>query len=396
MVPKDWRSGYVGDVCVLQNGTGFGPSDWGKIGLPIIRIQNLNGGAKFDYYAGAVDPKWLVEPGQLLFAWAGTRGVSFGPTVWRGPRGVLNQHIYKVQPRAKVDGQWLYWVLRNLTDQIEDKAHGFKSTLVHVRKTEIEQQRVLIPPIEEQRKIGQALQIWDQAIDTMEKLSENASLAKCALLELLLAKTKRFEGFDEEWNEYDFSALAGLSSRKFNPKVAKQQKWCLELEHLLPNSGSISTGCWTDEQSSTKNEFSPGDVLFGKLRPYLRKFWLADIPGVCSTEIWVLKVDRTICEPSYLFYLVQSQKFMNVAGVSTGSRMPRADWSVVRNTKFSIPGLAEQKAIARCLSSLDALRENTLLQVDNLKNQRLSLTRDLLSGRRRLQAAATVCCGDEA
>ncbi|PPT91528.1 hypothetical protein XaraCFBP7407_21670 [Xanthomonas arboricola pv. arracaciae] len=132
----------------MRNGHGFGPEDWDTEGLPIIRIQNLNGGQKFDYFSGEPDERWLVESGQILFSWAGTKGVSFGPTVWRGPRGVLNQHIFKVQPKDHIDSEWLYWVLKHVTDRIEAQSHGFKATLVHVKKSDIDRQPIFAPPAE--------------------------------------------------------------------------------------------------------------------------------------------------------------------------------------------------------------------------------------------------------
>ncbi|MEI8672556.1 restriction endonuclease subunit S [Vibrio sp. SA48] len=83
MVPNDWRKQQISDICTLQNGNSFKPHQWDTKGLPIIRIQNLNGSENFNYYSGEVNEKWLVETGQLLFSWAGTKGVSFGPFIWK-------------------------------------------------------------------------------------------------------------------------------------------------------------------------------------------------------------------------------------------------------------------------------------------------------------------------
>ena len=135
-LPHDWKAATVADICKMRNGHGFGPEDWDTEGLPIIRIQNLNGGKNFDYFSGKPEKRWLVEPEQMLFAWAGTKGVSFGPTIWRGPTGVLNQHIFMVEPVDGIDSDWLYWALRHVTNRIEGQAHGFKATLVHVKKSD--------------------------------------------------------------------------------------------------------------------------------------------------------------------------------------------------------------------------------------------------------------------
>lgn len=187
----DWRTATVADICEMRNGHGFGPDDWSDEGLPIIRIQNLNGGKNFDYFAGHPDPRWLVETGQLLFAWAGTKGVSFGPTVWRGLTGVLNQHIFKVYPREGIDPDWLYWALRHVTDRIEASAHGFKSTLVHVKKSDIDRQTVHVPRWAEQRRIARVLSTWDNAIAAAEQLASNASSHHAALIAQTLLSQAR-------------------------------------------------------------------------------------------------------------------------------------------------------------------------------------------------------------
>lgn len=105
--------------------------------MAIIRIQNLNGSQDFNYYNQEPQEQWIVKPGTLLFAWAGVKGVSFGPKIWDGPTGVLNQHIYKITPKNGVDLYWLYAIFEMVTSRIEKNAHGFKTNLLHVRKSDI-------------------------------------------------------------------------------------------------------------------------------------------------------------------------------------------------------------------------------------------------------------------
>lgn len=203
--PASWSRSKISNVCRLQNGRGFKPSDWTTSGYPIIRIQNLNGNEKFNYFSGAIDDRWLVPHGQMLFAWAGSRGVSFGPTIWRGPVGVLNQHIFKVFPAEGIDPEWLYLALRHVTDRIESKAHGFKDTLVHVKKSEIENYEVLVPPLPEQRRIVEILSTWGQSIEKVEALIANARERKTALMRALLTGKRRLPGFHKNWRWVKFS-----------------------------------------------------------------------------------------------------------------------------------------------------------------------------------------------
>lgn len=196
-IPVDWAACQIGSLCTLSNGTGFGPKDWKIEGWPIIRIQNLNGNSNFNYFGGTPNESWIVEPGDLLFAWAGTRGASFGPTIWNGPRGVLNQHIFKIRPNDQIDKNWLYLTLRILTENIEKKAHGFKSTLLHVGKKDITGQNVPLPPLAEQRRIANVLLTWDRSIETLESLTSVKERRKQALMHQLLTGKKRLPGFDQ-------------------------------------------------------------------------------------------------------------------------------------------------------------------------------------------------------
>jgi type I restriction enzyme, S subunit len=165
-VPETWEVAAIGELCQLSGGNGFTPRDWSRDGLPIIRIQNLNGSLDFNYYAGIPDLSWVVEPGDLLFAWAGTRGASFGPCLWSGPRGVLNQHIHRVTPNRRVTKQFMYYLLRNMTSGVERRAHGFKQTLVHLRKHELTTWKIAVPSRDEQQSICEVLQTVESRLQS--------------------------------------------------------------------------------------------------------------------------------------------------------------------------------------------------------------------------------------
>ena len=97
----------------------------------------------------------------------------------------------------------------------------------------------------------------------------------------------RFPEFSGEWEEKQFGNICQIKKSKYNPENEKESLKCIELEHLSQNTGKILGYCGSKGQNSVKNRFEKGDVLFGKLRPYLRKYWLAKFDGVCSSEIWV-------------------------------------------------------------------------------------------------------------
>ena len=160
----------------------------------------------------------------------------------------------------------------------------------------------------------------------------------------------------EDWEVYEFEKIGIPSNTKINPKISGGGTVCIELEHINQGSGSINETTITTFNSSIKSVFCPNDILFGKLRAYLRKYYLADFKGVCSTEIWVIKPASDEIHFKFLYQIVQSHKFINVSSEAYGTHMPRSDWNIVKKSKFGIPPTkAEQTAIATALSDVDAL-----------------------------------------
>ena len=97
-IPESWAWTKVGNVTILYNGRAFKPSDWTEDGLPIVRIQNLNDeNAPFNRYNGVFDEEYHLYGEELLFAWSGTPGTSFGAHIWRRQEAVLNQHIFRIE-----------------------------------------------------------------------------------------------------------------------------------------------------------------------------------------------------------------------------------------------------------------------------------------------------------
>jgi type I restriction enzyme S subunit len=148
-----------------------------------------------------------------------------------------------------------------------------------------------------------------------------------------------------------FGEISILRKEKYNPVKSEVNLPCIELEHLSQETGSLLGYVNSKDQKSIKNVFDKGDVLFGKLRPYLKKYLKTSFIGVCSTEIWVLT--GNLVSNDFLFYLVQSSKFLKEVNQTSGSKMPRADWNYISEIKFSFPSESEQQKIASFLSTVD-------------------------------------------
>ena len=180
------------------------------------------------------------------------------------------------------------------------------------------------------------------------------------------------------WQEAKLRDILFISSKKYDPQKNKTNYKCIELEHIESDTGILKGYINSNDQLSIKNIFENGDILYGKLRPYLRKFHNAKFNGVCSSEIWVLKGKKVINE--FLYYFIQSYKFDHIANISCGTKMPRADWSYMSEINFIIPPLEEQKRIAEVLSLCDEVIENLTELIEKKEQYKKGVMQRLLSG----------------
>jgi type I restriction enzyme S subunit len=240
------------------------------------------------------------------------------------------------------------------------------------------------PPIAEQRAIAAALSDVDALLAKLDQfIAKKRDLKQAAMQQLLTGQT-RLPGFSGEREVKRLGDLATPRRDRIDPRKSGVQEFCVELEHIAPGTGRLLGSISTGEESSLKSVFHPGDVLFGKLRAYLRKYWLADRAGVCSTEIWALVANRCCVAAEFLLQIVASDKFIETASVAYGTHMPRSDWNVVKTYEVALPILEEQTAIATVLSDMDA--ELTALESRRDKTRALKqgMMQELLTGRIRL------------
>ena len=160
----------------------------------------------------------------------------------------------------------------------------------------------------------------------------------------------RFKGFTEAWEQRPFNDVAQktsvIGSALELPRV--------EYEDIIPGIGRLNKDVLSKNNSKYGIEFHVGDILYGKLRPYLHNWLLPAFSGLAVGDFWVLQPQNV--DSGFLYRLIQSRKFDAVANQSTGTKMPRADWNLVSKTKFLVPSsIYEQTEIGRFFNELDTL-----------------------------------------
>lgn len=142
----------MGDIATYINGYAFKPTDWTESGLPIIRIQNLNDvNAKYNYFDGKIDSKYLVTTGDVLVSWA----THLEAYIWDGDSAWLNQHIFKALfDKMPINKLYFVYATEDALRQAFKNAHGFKPTMEHIKRRDFENAIVKLPDMEIQNQFA--------------------------------------------------------------------------------------------------------------------------------------------------------------------------------------------------------------------------------------------------
>jgi type I restriction enzyme S subunit len=198
-----------------------------------------------------------------------------------------------------------------------------------------------------------------------------------------LVPALRFKEFKEAWTKKDFGSIVDKAKAKHDPQKSKEEYPCIEMESITKESSILLEIFNSKDQLSIKNKFNKGEVLFGKLRPNLKKYIIAPFDGVCSSEIWVLQGKKLSNE--FLFRLIQTNKFYSSTLVTSGSKMPRADWAYISSSIFPFPTLPEQQKIASFLSAIDDKVQQLTKKKALLEDYKKGVMQQLFSGQLRFK-----------
>ena len=213
------------------------------------------------------------------------------------------------------------------------------------------------PSYEEQYQIGLYFDHLDNLITLHQRKCEQTKNLKKYMLQKMFPQNGakvpeiRFNGFTHDWEQRKFSDIA---SRESVSRESSYDLPSLEYEDVIAEEGRLNKDISLKENIKKGIVFDGSQVLYGKLRPYLHNWLNPDFSGVAVGDWWVLKPNNA--DKSFIYRLIQTQRFDDIANQSAGSKMPRADWNLVSNTEFAVPvSQEEQEKIGEYFSSLDHL-----------------------------------------
>ena len=301
----------------------------------------------------------MLPPGTVLF----TSRAGIGKTAILTQKGCTNQGFQSIVPhRGELDTYFIF----SRTEELKRYGElvGAGSTFVEVSGKQMAVMELMMPPtMREQQTIGGFFQQLDHLITLHQR--------KCIFFTGRagrLISTVNKKRITSSWEQRKFEEIAVRSSVICSDDTLPR----VEYEDIVSGTGRLNKDIYAKQSSKSGIVFHQGDVLYGKLRPYLQNWLLPTFDGLAVGDFWVLQPQNA--DSSFLYRLIQSRQFDEVANQSTGTKMPRADWKLVSKTVFSIPSnISEQAAIGTYFTAHDSLITLHQRELEKLQNIKKSM-----------------------
>ena len=411
-VPEHWEVRRLGSIVQIINGAtpeSNTPTYWGG-GIVWLTPEDL----------GRLTSRWIDNSArQITKDGYKTCGTTIAPTgsvaiSTRAPIGYIgilntpacvNQGCRLLVPTKAVHSSYLYYKLQVVRVDLASLGQG--STFTELSRSKLSGFSITLPPLPEQTAIVRYIDYFDRRI-------RRYIVAKQKLIKLLEEQRQVIihravtRGLDpdvplkhsgvewlgevpEHWETERLKAhVTNITEQIF---AHESDTPCIALEHVESWTGIIRESSADTEFDSKVKIFQAGDVLFGKLRPYLAKVTRPKHGGVCVGEFLVLRMGKDSWSSAYLEKLLRSKSVIGIVNSSTfGAKMPRAEWQFIRSVILPLPPIPEQTAIVEYLDKATADIDSAITRarrgIDLLQEYRTRLIADVVTGKLDVREAA--------
>ena len=387
---KDSGVEWIGEV----------PRHWEVV--PLKRAITINNGCDYKHVQVEEDGYPVIGSGGQ-FAWAsqymydgeavllGRKGTIDKPMYYNGKFWTVDTMFYGI-PKKNANCKYLYYIAKN----IPFERYATATAMPSMTQTDLNNNTICLPPLDEQSSIANYL---DKKCSEIDKVI-SAQQKRIALLQELKqsvithAVTK---GLDPNVEMKD-SGVEWIGITPFSWKYCRFKDFLklrteasesltkIGLENIESKSGKfIETGT---EFEGNGVAFSTRNIVYGKLRPYLQKVWLAEFEGNAVGDFFVFEIKKNAI-PSFIKYLMLSDGFTKEADGSTvGAKMPRVSSSFILTMHYCLPSIEEQQTIVEYLTkrcaSLDIALTKAQHQVELLQEYKQSLITEVVTGKRKV------------
>ena len=343
-IPNGWKYQSLYDLAEYINGKAFKQSELNDKGLPVIKIAELHNGitTSTKYYNGKIEDWFYLKGGELLFAWSGSVGVF----VWKGGPAVLNQHIFKVNAKTGIDQRFLRYLLEYHMPIFKLLVRDKATTMGHVRIEDLKNIEATIPPLQEQRKIGEILGSLDDKIELNHEMNKTLEAIAQAIYENWFVDFEPFKDklvynkelgkkIPEEWEVKKISELFDMvKGRKCDllEKCRDTSEGCLPYLTIETfEEGALKY--WTKEKHPFVEIEDIVLVADGERAGKILRFKT----GVLGSTLLMLKQkSKNYDLRNYVFLLLKDME-RELMRHKTGSAVPHLDKGYLANLKIIIP-----------------------------------------------------------
>lgn len=370
------------EVAKFINGYAFKPSDWGSVGLKIIRIQNLTNSKKlYNRTTKKVPERYLISRGDILVSWSATLDVF----EWDDDEdALLNQHIFKVEHNANIiDKKYFKYILRHSIEKMSQFTHG--STMKHIVRKDFLKHKIPLPSLEDQKRIVKKLNEID-AIGQKRKQSIKllTEYVNATFFSMFVDNSKE--------KNIPFVKLESLSSKitdgvHAKPKYTESGVPFISVKNITTTKLRFD-GCKfvssVDHQNFTKRckaEFD--DILYTKVGATYGRACVVDTDKEFSLYVSValIKPKKELIDPVFLKAVLNSSYVKRQADKSVkGAGVPDLHLIEIKKFKIPLPDIKEQKKFAKLVSEVETIKQKMLAQSEELENQFQSLMQKAFNG----------------
>jgi type I restriction enzyme S subunit len=321
------------------------------------------------------DPKKIAEPGDLLLSVR----APVGDTNFADQRIAVGRGLSVIRANSNSVTEFIRYVIQlNVAEMIASSGTGMFASITGKNLKEF---KVLLPPIPEQKRIVDLISSVDSYIEALQQQLESVKRSRNALLHALLTAG------GDDWEATTIGDISNFISVRKSPEQLSSDSIYVGLEHLEPNNTSIDKFDSIRKVTSSLTPFDVGDVLFGRLRPYLHKVAIAEMFGFCSPEILVLRANAKVLPQMLLLYCDADSTIKICVERSAGTRMPRTSTDDLASIEIKLPLMAEQIKLAELFNTFDTDISKIVIALEKSKMLRSGLLSDLLSGEHEIPAS---------
>ena len=384
-LPSGWQEFKLKDIGFFLRGSGISKKDLSDTGTPAIRYGDIYTKYNFvikDISSYTNSKGTEIKKGDILFTGSGETAEEIGKSVAfiDDYKALAGGDIIIFRPNIDLNSIFLSYILNFGKCRKDISIMGQGHTVVHIYASSLEILKVILPPLDEQKRIAEVLSLCDDIIENLTELIDKKEQYKKGVMQRLLSGEVRFKGFTDEWKTVKLKDILIAGSKDRVNDTSKYKKITIKLHNKGIEFANI------ERKMADKRPFyirKKDEIIIGKQNYFNGSIAIVNEEfdnTICSNAIMSFKVNNS-CNNKFIYSLLSRESYMKkYYHLANGTGQKELSENDFFNFTLSVPSLEEQKKIAGLLSAIDEDIENLKKQLELRKQQKKGLMQKLLTG----------------